>query len=111
MKESFILFHQVQRLRQRAKRQGETGRGSRESLEVPKEDEVILSLKKKYEDLLQYVLKVLLVVLVCVTRRLRRCSLRLKNNEQFLSVAVKLQRKMNEIFCTLSVYFQSLRTT
>ena len=56
---SLSLCSQIQRLRQRAKRQVEAGRGSRESMEVPREDTVILSLKKKYEDLLQYVLKVI----------------------------------------------------
>ncbi|KAK8376727.1 hypothetical protein O3P69_009974 [Scylla paramamosain] len=58
LEENKRLMKKIQKLRQRAKRQGETRRGSRESVEVPRQDDVILSLKKKYEDLLQYVLKV-----------------------------------------------------
>lgn len=58
LEENKRLMRKVQQLRQRAKRQEEVGRGSRESVEAPREDEVILALKKKYEDLLQYVLKV-----------------------------------------------------
>lgn len=61
------MLHQVQQLKQRAKRQGEAGRGSRESVQPPREDEVILALKKKYEDLLQYVLKVVFGI-PCVSR-------------------------------------------
>lgn len=58
LEENKRLMKKIQKLRQRAKRQGETRRGSRESVEVPRQDDVIVSLRKKYEDLLQYVLKV-----------------------------------------------------
>lgn len=60
----------MQQLRQRAKQQREAGQGSRESVEAQREDEVILALKKKYEDLLQYVLKVVLALVVCITRKM-----------------------------------------
>lgn len=79
------MFCQVQRLRQRAKRQGEVGRGSRESVEAPREDEVILSLKKKYEDLLQYVLKVILVLLVFIARKLSDTNFYIKKNKIILN--------------------------
>ncbi|KAG0723108.1 hypothetical protein GWK47_043260 [Chionoecetes opilio] len=60
LEENKKLMRKIQRLQQRAKRQGEPKRstGSRESVEAVRENDVILSLKKKYEDLLQYVLKV-----------------------------------------------------
>ncbi|XP_045120766.1 trichohyalin-like isoform X2 [Portunus trituberculatus] len=58
LEENKRLMKKIQKLQQRAKRQGEARKGSRESMEAPRQDDVILSLRKKYEDLLQYVLKV-----------------------------------------------------
>ncbi|KAG7154438.1 Outer dense fiber protein 2-like [Homarus americanus] len=63
IEENKKLMRKIHQLRQRSKRQQEAQRGSRESMggeqgTGSREEFVILSLKKKYEDLLHYVLKV-----------------------------------------------------
>lgn len=83
------MLNQVQQLRQRAKQQREAGQGSRESVEAQREDEVILALKKKYEDLLQYVLKVVLALVVCILgRRQTHFSLCFEKTEISISITM-----------------------